>query len=385
MRHNLGLQYYQLERFPEAIEQYEELVRRGSAVASTHANLAGAYYSTGEPRRGRDLLEAYVTRYPESAAGLRYLAEARILDGELDAARAAYEKSAVLNPNAFQTRLGLWSIAVLQSRWADAEAVSKLFAAAANPFEQVLNLGTSAELRRARGRSREALALSDRLVRHPNSGPDNRAFAHMQQALHLLRQKRAAEALAHAEQAATNAVKTMDELPPIATLAMALATAGRHADADRTLAHLASRAKLWPGPAGERMVQWARGEIARARGDRNAAAAELTKAQSTLPLPGSAVGPPTLYPTLWFAAATANAEAGRDDEAARLFERLQQRLDHIFDLEAYARSFYLLGGIYEHRGDATRAREQYTRFLDLWRDGDLERGWVAEAERKTRR
>src|SRR5258708_28557080 len=35
-RHNLGLQFMELERFPEAIEQYEELVRRGSSHPPTY-------------------------------------------------------------------------------------------------------------------------------------------------------------------------------------------------------------------------------------------------------------------------------------------------------------------------------------------------------------
>ena len=74
--------------------------------------------------------------------------------------------------------------------------------------------------------------------------------------------------------------------------------------------------------------------------------------------------------------------AGRDDDAARLLERLQAGYERVFAMEAWARSFYLLGQIYERRGDTARAREQYARFLDLWRDGDLERGWIAEAEKK---
>jgi tetratricopeptide (TPR) repeat protein len=104
-----------------------------------------------------------------------------------------------------------------------------------------------------------------------------------------------------------------------------------------------------------------------------------------LPVHGPPLGPPTLHPTLWFAAATANLEAGQDDEAAKLFERLQSSYERTFDLDAYARSFYLLGQIYERRNDATRAREQYARFLDLWRDGDMERGWVADAQKEVGR
>jgi hypothetical protein len=85
------------------------------------------------------------------------------------------------------------------------------------------------------------------------------------------------------------------------------------------------------------------------------------------------------------AAALANIKAGRDAEAVPLLERLQSGHERVFGMDAYARSFYLLAQIHERRGDAARAREQYARFLDLWRDGDLERGWVAEAEKKIAR
>jgi hypothetical protein len=61
---------------------------------------------------------------------------------------------------------------------------------------------------------------------------------------------------------------------------------------------------------------------------------------------------------------------------------LQGGFERAFSPDAYARSFFLLGQIYERAGDAARARQQYARFLDLWRDGDLERGWVAEAQKK---
>lgn len=33
----------------------------------------------------------------------------------------------------------------------------------------------------------------------------------------------------------------------------------------------------------------------------------------------------------------------------------------------------------------TRGPAQYARFVDLWRDGDLERGWVADAQTKLAR
>ena len=382
MRHNLGLLSFQLERFPESIEQYEELIRRGTTTASSYGNLAESYAAIGEIRRGREILEAYLRQHPESAAALQYLGGALVSEGRLDEARATYQKASALNPASFGTRIGLWAVAVLQDRWAEAELPLKQMAAAANPFEHFLSLALEAELKLGRGRSREAFELIDRAIRHSVSSREDRAFGRVRQALLLLRQHRAAAALAQAAPAATDARDSGAELTAVALQAMSQAATGRQVDADKSLAGLESRSKLLPGPRGERVVHWTRGEIARARGDRSTAAAELTKAHSTLPVRGPALGPPSLHPTLWFAAATANLEAAREDEAVRLFERLQASSERIFDLDAYARSFYLLGQLYERRGDATRARAQYSRFLDLWRDGDLERGWVAEAQKK---
>jgi tetratricopeptide (TPR) repeat protein len=38
--------------------------------------------------------------------------------------------------------------------------------------------------------------------------------------------------------------------------------------------------------------------------------------------------------------------------------------------DIYARAFYMLGRIAEQQGDKARARENYRKFLDLWKDAD---------------
>jgi len=39
--------------------------------------------------------------------------------------------------------------------------------------------------------------------------------------------------------------------------------------------------------------------------------------------------------------------------------------------DIYAKSFYILGKIYEQQGDTAKAIEQYEKFLDIWNDADL--------------
>lgn len=53
-------------------------------------------------------------------------------------------------------------------------------------------------------------------------------------------------------------------------------------------------------------------------------------------------------------------------------------------LTEYVRSFFFLGQIAEKRGDRAKAKEYFGRFVSLWKDGDLDRDRVKEAEQKTR-
>jgi hypothetical protein len=118
------------------------------------------------------------------------------------------------------------------------------------------------------------------------------------------------------------------------------------------------------------------------RGDASGAVSELAKAVAMMPPRGAAIPPPSHNSDLLLSAAVANLKAGRDGDAAALLERLQSGQERIFRMDSYVRSFFLLAQIHERRGDSAAARAQYTRFLGFWRGGDLEPGWVAEAEKK---
>jgi tetratricopeptide (TPR) repeat protein len=383
-RHNLGLHFLNLERFPEGIEQYEELVRRGTSNATSYENLAEMLIQSGNVPRARQIADGYVRREPDSAAGLRMVGGALEADGRLDEARDAYAKSAALAPD-FGSLLGLGLVAILQERWADAEAVSAQFSRSSSPFERFLGLNTAAQVAAAHGRGRATLDAWERASRVPGLSPTMRANARNKQALTLLRQHLPTSALAQAELALVDARGRDPEFETLRLLAVAQAEVGRKADSEKTLALLESRAKILPSNRETRRLYWARGEIALAMNDAGTAMAELTKAATMLPVHGPPLGPPSTHGDIWLAAASADIKGARDADAAQLLERLQSGHERAFAMDAYARSFFLLAQIRERRGDAPGARQQYARFLDLWRDGDLEREWVLEAEKKLTR
>ncbi len=76
-------------------------------------------------------------------------------------------------------------------------------------------------------------------------------------------------------------------------------------------------------------------------------------------------------------------ESGDHQEAASWFQRVAESgYEHIYSPIPYVRSFYFLGKIHENRGDMDKARECYRRFIEYWKDGDIDRERVEEAKRK---
>ncbi len=65
-------------------------------------------------------------------------------------------------------------------------------------------------------------------------------------------------------------------------------------------------------------------------------------------------------------------EGGQLDKAAKSLRQMQAVFQTSWGLRAvfYPKSFYLLGKIYEQKGDRKLALEHYEKFLDLWQNAD---------------
>jgi tetratricopeptide (TPR) repeat protein len=72
------------------------------------------------------------------------------------------------------------------------------------------------------------------------------------------------------------------------------------------------------------------------------------------------------------------------EKARQEFEDIS-RLSPLIGLEyadMYAKSFYHLGQVYERLGKKSKARENYRKFLDLWKDADPVLPEVADARKR---
>ena len=293
-----------------------------------------------------------------------------------------FEKSEALEPLDFVAKVGRRGVLTQLNRWTEFEAIVQKLLKSESPFQKFLGLESMAWAHDARGRGQAALAARGQIDKVAGVSALLRSASHNRTAHIMLRDGQVAAAVAQARLALPDATGREPEFETLQLLAIANALLGRKDESDNALARLTARAEGIPSPKEKRRVRWTRGQIALDRGDTGTAAAEFKAAVDMLPPFGPVTGPPSAIASLLFAAADAFIKAGQDAAAAALLERLQKSHDLVFDTDAYGRSYYLLAQIYERRKDTAKAREQYTKFLDLWRDGDRQRNWVADAEKR---
>lgn len=381
-RHNLGLNYELLERYPEALAEYEEMLRRRTSNPTSYENMAQILIETGNNRQAREVAEDFVQRYPDNAAGYRMLGMALVANRQLEDAQRALDKSEGLDQLDMFVRVSKRCIDVLQQRWNDARKINEEFGRSPSPFSKYQSQLGESYIAVVQGNRRTALEFLERASRVSGVARLPRAAALNRVAEMLLKDGKPEAALSQAQAALPDSRGWFTEFETLRLIAVAQASLGRASEAAKTIENMEQSAKSLASDVEMRRVHWARGRVALARGDAANAATELNQAAAMLPKQGLPTGPPTSHPDLWYDAAVANIRAGRDKDAANLLERLQSGFEWNFYPEPWARSFYLLGQIYERQGDRTKARQQYAQFAELWRDGDMERAWVAEATKK---
>ena len=122
-------------------------------------------------------VEQFVQQHPDSANGHENLAEVLVANGRLPEAQAEFDKAAILDPRDFQAPSGKEIVALLQERWADAEAINKQFAESPDTFPRWLALTNSADISLARGQAADALAKFDCAARLSGISRNFRVFA----------------------------------------------------------------------------------------------------------------------------------------------------------------------------------------------------------------
>ena len=388
IRNNLALIYLQLDRRDDALPHYEELRRRRMTFTGSYGSLANIYASRGEFDRAVQVLQEYLGQHPDVAQAHGFLGNVYVAWGKLDEATAAFDRVRALEPASTIGSIGSWNVHVLRGEWSEAEAIAERLSTSKDSFRRFLGHSQLATLHLYHGRSSAALVALERATQAYPKPVSTTAQARVRRAAVLLARNNGAAALAEAQAARRESAGTAGEWPAIQAIALAQMSVGRPVDASATLDELRRKAAQLPSEREVRRAHHLAAQLALARGDYARATDEALAAHKRLPL--HAVGGPggiaaTLAPQIWFTLGSANLTASRLDDAEQWFRRIVEgRTERITAPIEYARSLFFLGTIHEKRGDMDAARTYYRRFLEHWRDGDLDRERIAEAERKLR-
>ncbi len=376
-RHNLASQLMGLERYDEALPHLEELQKLGHRFAPSFQQLSLAYAVKGDHDAAVGVLRRFVVENPDNGAGYRHLAEALTRTGDYDGALAALERAYTLAPD--PVYLGdLWNVYALAERWEEAATVADTLIegrgreAAGGHLKQAvraLYFGLASEAR--------AQALLARDFVPTGSGQWMWAMSLLADTYDLegdldgmLRAINESRELGYNERTAQQ-IEISE--------ALALAKAGDlegASDAIQRFEAILENVPM-PGSLRTRVDAQVEGLMAMGRRDVDSSIRNLRAALEANPsrdISEEAVQIRFfLGESLW--------QSDRHDEAAELFRAIEQTgLARVNQPQHWIRSFWYLGSYHADRDENAEAERYFSKFLEYWGDGELDRDKVETAE-----
>ncbi len=388
MRSNLAAHLAYLERYEEAIREYQAAIDHGDDYAGTYFGAATALGALDDFETGGGLLIELARRSPGDWFAQLVLGWNLTDRGRLDEAAVALRRAEDLRPGDFNVRQGWWRWRILREDWEGAAGDVREMASSSDPHDRWLALVCDAWTGLFSGRSRPAAARLAESARAYSQPEGFTALSHCWTARLLLLTGRPDEALAAAQQAQQEAPGDWPELEGMFLAALARQALGQPEAADRLAEGLRGRAAKMPNTVEKRQLHHLEGRLALARGDTGRALRELTAAEALLSPRGFWFHRHVLpdHLPLWYTLGEAERAAGRPEKAAEWFRKVTSSgTEHLEYPVLFGRSFYQLGEVYEALGLPHRAAEAYGRFHGYWRDGDLDREQVEVAAAKSAR
>lgn len=378
-RNNLAVMLSRLDQNERAAEQYTILRERGFEFPGTAGNLAGVYVTMNKPDDALRVLQDFIGRFPSVEASYMYLGDTYLALNRLDEADAAFQKALALRPGYPPVINASGQVAILRGRFDEARRLQQPLLAA-KPTN-VQNLGTVPLMLASlyQGRTRDAIALLNRLIEENGAGAEAAAIRTSVAEILNARGERAA-ALREAERAAKGSGNGLSIVEAFFQGTVARSPAMR-AEYQRLADVL---------PFGSDKVLPFLADAVVAIEDRQYQKA-LDLVQRVMPelspgpiAPGALV--PVRQPRTVAEYVQGRARLGLGDAAGarRHFETVVNGgYWRLFTPIEYVRSHYYLAQALERSGDYAGALDYYRRFLSYWKDGDIDRDNVAEAIKKT--
>jgi tetratricopeptide (TPR) repeat protein/tRNA A-37 threonylcarbamoyl transferase component Bud32 len=388
--HNLAIIFDNLEQWEQAIPYYEAARQAKTDFVGTYTQLATSYRAIGELDKAKEVLDDCLENTGDSASIHLGMAPHYLQLGKYDTALSEVEKAISLDPSDF------WNIAGQARVYRYLGDLKK----AENTYWQLLeftepgagyvaaNGGSSLSLIWGKFADAESM-LNQGIARVQmfrvkwveSEWRDKLAYIHSQTSNHEEALKECEEALENATQAKSESFDLqrtamhMKGLVQLANQSIAEAQitadglkefieAGVHKKSIRLYYHLMGRIELEKGNY-SKAIDFLREALALTSFHRDEFQAALSEGENEIFLESLAL---------------AFYRSGDLKKAQEQYENLIALTPgDMFYGDIYTRSFYMLGKIYEEKGDTIKATENYEKFLALWKEADPGMAELADA------
>ncbi len=387
---NLGLLYYRLEEWDKAIERFEVCRKIKATFMPSYGGLADSYRAKGLNEKATEALEFYLNNVSDDASIHQELAYDYLHQGKYDLASAEIDKAFAIDPTQFFNFYYRGLISYYQQDFAKAEEEYLKLLERAEPRSIYFGRNGLAFLYLLQGRfekSKDILKPGIELVKRFGIKWAESEW-HSSLAYFHLKSGNPEEALAEIDEAWKSAVEAEEPffkrhalfLKGYSYLEMkSLDKAQEVADELREFIEKGMHKKA------VRYHRTLMGMIELKKENFSKAIEYFKEALSLLPFQHDLYSPRSRdYHALFIEPlASAHYKAGDFDNARKEYERITSLISgRLYNGDIYAKSFYMLGKIYQEKGMNEKAREYYEKFLVLWKDADPGIQEVSEAKRQ---
>ena len=370
--YDLGQIYMALEQWDRALTYYDVCLKNKFEFFSLYSNVGVVFRAKRMPAKAQETLEHYLENISDNAAGHYFLAYHYLTQGKPELARQETRKAVILDPTWWPLNYAAGLVALFDGDFSQAEREFRRLLPEKTALAKFAGYGGLGYLNLAGGKfskfSQSYASFIEQM--HEAGEKDNECLARRYLAYVYLKYGNPEKALDECQKAWAVAL----ELDSLYHLRAILYLKGRAylelkniAEAEKAAEELkAVNARGMRKDVDIRIYDHLMGRIELEKKNNDKAIGHLKKAVDSLPY-----GPLETDASYIDSLALAYFRAGDLARAQTEYERITALTTGRIDYgDVYAKSFYMLGRIFEQKADKIKARENYGRFLDLWKDAD---------------
>ncbi|OGD20711.1 MAG: hypothetical protein A2W03_03055 [Candidatus Aminicenantes bacterium RBG_16_63_16] len=384
LRVNLGNRLSDLERWEESLDQYDWSIKKKIKEFQPYGAKASVLSALGRYEEAIKTLEGYLQKNPDHRTIRSALASKLVIFSRFDRALAEFKK---LYPDLKDPSAA--AALMLANRLDEAEALCQESRDAPNPRDRYRWGIVSVSLHQLQGRFREAKSRLLKALESARAAGEEAWIARsLFQAAHMdMVTGNLEDALHEIGEALDVAVKgelISHQIRILNLKGLILLRLGRLNEAEDIANALKATIDGWLNDKLMRYYFHLLGAIEREKGNLRDAIGYFEKAEDLEHFEWGPGFPPSDFQALFFdSLASAYYQSDDVKKARREYEKITRLTTgryHYGDI--YAKSFYMLGKIFEKLKNNPKARENYQLFLELWKNADPDRPEPADARKR---